>query len=308
MILLAAILAARAACHRPAPRLLGCSAASGPEPIAADLRAHASRVSRTAADAGSRRSPASPSRRRSAFAAIVALVLGGVVASPFPFFILGPAGAGHHAGLSWPRHCRLHAGLAPPHAGTAIRPARPSRTIRRYACSSARVSSRSASEDFPHDIEKRTAAHRHRRPGRLRQDDADRKALQGDARRVLDRRRHQRHLHQGRRHDAGAAAGAAGGPHHGRRDRRLPAHGDPRGRLDQPAGDRRDEQRHSRISTSSSSNPAATISPRPSRPTSPTSRSTSSRSARARRSRARAGRASRAPTSWSSTRATSRPM
>ena len=66
--------------------------------------------------------------------------------------------------------------------------------------------------------------------------------------------------------------------------------------------------RNSPISTSSSSNPAATISPRPSRPILPTSRSTSSRSARARKSRARAARASPAPISWSSTRTTSRPM
>ena len=33
---------------------------------------------------------------------------------------------------------------------------------------------------------------------------------------------------------------AARGAHHGRRDRRLPAHRDPRGRLDQPRGHRRD--------------------------------------------------------------------
>ena len=63
----------------------------------------------------------------------------------------------------------------------------------------------------------------------------------------------------------------------------------------------------SRPSTSSSSNPAATIWPPPSAPSSPTSPSTSSTSRPATRSRARAGPASPAPTCWSSTRSISRP-
>ena len=111
--------------------------------------------------------------------------------------------------------------------------------IRRSAWPSALALRHSPSRSFCHDIAKWTAAHRHWRAGRLRQDHAHREALQSAARRILDRRRHQRHLHQGRRHDAGPAAGAAGGSHHGRRDRRLPAYGDPRGCLDQSAGDRR---------------------------------------------------------------------
>ena len=97
-----------------------------------------------------------------------------------------------------------------------------------------------------HELAQRTLARRHRRAGRLRQDDADREALQGDARALFRRRRHQRHLHQGRRADPQPAAGAAGRPHHGRGDRRLPAHGDPRGRLDQSRRHRRDERAPSR--------------------------------------------------------------
>ena len=117
---------------------------------------------------------------------------------PFPFFILG-RGARHYPGFSRPRHCRLHAGLAP--ASPRISPS-PGSTALFYSplcLLSARDFSRSASEDFPHEIAERTASRRHRRPGRLGQDDADRKALQGAARRVLDRGRHQRHLHQGGR-------------------------------------------------------------------------------------------------------------
>ena len=117
-------------------------------------------------------------------------------------------------------------------------------------------------------------------------------------------RHHQRHLHQGGRAPSHGRRRAARRAHHGRRDRRLPAHGHPRGRLDQPRGGRR--------------HAAALPWPRPhphrvgrrqsrrhllarSLPTSP---STSSTWRAARRSRARAGRASRAPTFSSSTRST----
>ena len=48
------------------------------------------------------------------------------------------------------------------------------------------------------------------------------------------RRRHQRHLHPGGRAVPDAQRGAARRAHRRRRDRRLPAHGDPRRRVDQP--------------------------------------------------------------------------
>ena len=54
-----------------------------------------------------------------------------------------------------------------------------------------------------------------------------------------DRRDHQRHLHQRGRRVPDARRRAAAGAHHRRRDRRLPAHRDPRGRLDQPRRRRR---------------------------------------------------------------------
>jgi urease accessory protein len=75
------------------------------------------------------------------------------------------------------------------------------------------------------------------------QDDADRNAVQGDAR-PLFRRVVTNDIFT--KEDAlilNRASGAAGGPHHRRRDRRLPAYGDPRGCLDQLAGHRRDEPR-----------------------------------------------------------------
>ena len=63
------------------------------------------------------------------------------------------------------------------------------------------------------------------------------------------------------------ALGGAGARAHRRgRDRRLPAHRDPRGCLDQPRRRRRDVGRDSRTSISSSSNPAATIWRPPSSP------------------------------------------
>mgnify|MGYP003693836195 CR=1 FL=1 len=54
--------------------------------------------------------------------------------------------------------------------------------------------------------------------------------------------------------------------HHRRRDRRLPAYGDPRGRIDQPRSGRSARISDSAISTSFSSKAAATILPRRSRP------------------------------------------
>ena len=82
------------------------------------------------------------------------------------------------------------------------------------------------------------ASRRRRRAGRLGQDDARRDALQGDARPLRPGRRHQRHLHQGRPAPAHRRRRARRRPHRRRRDRRLPAHRDPRGRVDQPRGDR----------------------------------------------------------------------
>ena len=82
----------------------------------------------------------------------------------------------------------------------------------------------------------RSPARRRRRPGRVGQDRAGRAAVQEDARRLRHRRRHQRHLHQGRRRVPDPRRRARARAHRRRRDRRLPAHGDPRGRLDQPGG------------------------------------------------------------------------
>ena len=117
-------------------------------------------------------------------------------------------------------------------------------------------------------------AGRCRRSGRLGQDGAGRASVQDDARHLRHRRRHQRHLHQGRCRVPDARRRAGAGPDRRRRDRRLSAYGDPRGRLDQPRrrlGHRaqvagpRDRLRRIR---------AATISPPPSRPSWPTSPST----------------------------------
>ena len=56
---------------------------------------------------------------------------------------------------------------------------------------------------------------------------------------LVDRRDHQRHLHPRGRRVPDALPGAAARAHRRRRDRRLPAHRDPRGRLDQPRRRRR---------------------------------------------------------------------
>ena len=103
-----------------------------------------------------------------------------------------------------------------------------------------------------HDhIHARTPARRRRRPGRLRQDGADGRAVQAPPRPLRHRRHHQRHLHQGGRRVPDALRRAGARAHHGRRDRRLPAHRDPRGRLDQPRRGRRHEPALPRRSTSS---------------------------------------------------------
>ena len=155
-------------------------------------------------------------------------------------------------------------------------------------------------------IDQRPAPRRRRRPGRLRQDGADGRALQGAPRPLRHRRHHQRHLHQGGRRVPDPLRRAAAGAHPRRRDRRLPAYGDPRGRLDQP-------RRHRRAppAVPGARPGAGRIGRRQSRRhllarSSPTSRSTSSTSPPATRSRGRAGRASPAPTCSSSTRSTSR--
>ena len=98
--------------------------------------------------------------------------------------------------------------------------------------------------------------------------------LKAHARPLLDGGRHQRHLHQGRRADPRARAGHLRGPHRRRRDRRLPAYRDPRGRLAQPQRHRRAQPQIPRPRHHPDRDPAATTSPRPSRPISPTSRST----------------------------------
>ena len=115
----------------------------------------------------------------------------------------------------------------------------------RFACGTRR-NTRGCSA---HDAAQRPAPRRHRRPRRRRQDDADRDALQGDARPLFDRRHHQRHLHQGGRADPEPRPGAAGRAHPRRGDRRLPAYGDPRGRLHQPRRRLRRCARASPIST-----------------------------------------------------------
>ena len=79
----------------------------------------------------------------------------------------------------------------------------------------------------------RPVARRRRRSGRLRQDRADGRAVQAAARSLRDRGDHQRHLHQVGRRISGALRRARARAHRRRRDRRLPAHRDPRGCLDQ---------------------------------------------------------------------------
>src|SRR5580700_625706 len=96
-----------------------------------------------------------------------------------------------------------------------------------------------AAWELPHVRKSWPVAGRGRRPGRLRQDGADGCAVQAAARALPDRRHHQRHLHQMGRRISGALGRAARRAHHGRRDRRLPAHRHPRGRVRQPRRGRR---------------------------------------------------------------------
>ena len=116
----------------------------------------------------------------------------------------------------------------------------------------------------------RAAARRHRRAGRRRQDRADGPALQADARPLVDRGDHQRHLHPRGRRVPDAQPGAAAGADRRGRDRRLPAHRDPRGRLDQPRRGRRPGAAVPRPRRGADRVRAATTSRRPSRRSSPT--------------------------------------
>ena len=101
-----------------------------------------------------------------------------------------------------------------------------------------------------HDDPNGPLARRRRRPGRLRQDRADGRALQAVARPLRDRRHHQRHLHEMGRRISRALRRARARTHRGRRDRRLPAYGHPRGCLDQSRRDGRDAQPNSPTSIS----------------------------------------------------------
>ena len=99
------------------------------------------------------------------------------------------------------------------------------------------TAARAAPHSRPHQ-EAAALARGRRRPGRLGQDDAGGDAVQDHARALGPGGRHQRHLHQGRPAPAHRVGRAGARAHHGRGDRRLPAHRDPRGRLDQPRGRR----------------------------------------------------------------------
>ena len=82
---------------------------------------------------------------------------------------------------------------------------------------------------------------------------------------LRDRGGDERHLHRGGRAVPGAQRGARARADHRRRDRRLPAHRDPRGRLDQPRGGRALARRFPRLDVvfveSGGDNLAATFSP-----------------------------------------------
>ena len=86
------------------------------------------------------------------------------------------------------------------------------------------------------------AAHRHRRPRRLGQDRAGRRAVQATARRVVAGGADQRHLHhRGRRLPAPPRRAARRADRRGA-DRRLPAHRDPRRHHRQPRRHRRPDR------------------------------------------------------------------
>ena len=170
------------------------------------------------------------------------------------------AGAGHRRGgrgRAGPRPARISA-------------ARPSPSISPRWRTKPSTRGCSAHDRSPHG----PAAHRHRRAGRLGQDRADGPAVQAHARPLRDRRDHQRHLYPRGRRVPDPQRRAAARAHPRRRDRRLPAHRDPRGRLDQPRRGRRDERACFRGSTDPDRVRAATTWRRPSRRSWPTSRST----------------------------------
>ena len=122
------------------------------------------------------------------------------------------------------------------------------------------------------------------------------------------RRDHQRHLHQVGRRVPGALRRARAGAHRRRRDRRLPAHRDPRGRLDQP----RRGRRHAQALSRSRSDPDRIGRRQPRRHLLARARRPHDLRHRRRGRRqdpvARAAPASPAPICWSSTRSTSRRM
>ncbi len=125
---------------------------------------------------------------------------------------------------------------------------------------------------------------------------------------LRDRGDHQRHLHQVGRRISGALRRARARAHRRRRDRRLPAHRDPRGCVDQSrrrVGDAKEVSRSrsgaDRIRRRQSRGDVLAGACRPHDLRASTSRP-------ATRSRRRAARASRARTCWSSTRSISRPM
>ena len=115
-----------------------------------------------------------------------------------------------------------------------------------------------------------------------------------------------RYLHRGRRPVPDAFGRAGAGAHPRSRDRRVPAHGHPRGRFHESRGGRRHGGALPGPGHRAGSSPAVIILLPPSPRNSPISPSTSSTFPLATRSHARVGPASRAPTCWSSTRPTSR--
>ena len=148
----------------------------------------------------------------------------------------------------WPRWNPSSCAIA---AATARRDAGRSRRLRASAPTSPPCATKPSTRGCSaHDhLAQRPAARRHRRPGRHRQDRADGRAVQAPARPLRHRRHHQRHLHQGGRRvpDPRRLAAARAHPRH--RDRRLPAHRDPRGRQHQPRRRRRAAAALSRRST-----------------------------------------------------------
>ena len=89
---------------------------------------------------------------------------------------------------------------------------------------------------------------RYRRPGRIRQDRADGRAVQGDARQLRHRRHHQRHLHQVGCGISGAVGLARRRAHHRGRNRRLSAYRDSGRCLDESRGGRRHARKVSLLS------------------------------------------------------------